>query len=810
MLDMLKLKSLECLADKLSRSDIITQQTTPSSPILLPLSSSTSPTSSAVTATVLPSPSTDVSELTSSSGITLTTKTATISGVGGGNNTKTAALFVKKHKIYQQNCNFNSIVAAKVAATAAAAAAGVTGTPHSKILYSRLHQNHYHRLNSYPYSHLTYHPYQRREITSCSVTQLPHLVNTIRAMKANTCTDTVIVNNNNNNSNNNNNIENVADLASSVIDIKPIITTTAVTTATGVITSQVPAITQSIVMVPGDINTTSSNNNNNNDDDNDVTQQNNNNNNIIYNNCKIEKYTNENEDDEMNKDQPDPDHIKMFVGQIPKTLDEIQLKGLFEGFGRIYAINVLRDKITGVSKGCCFVTFYTRKAALRAQDALHNIRTLEGMHHPIQMKPADSENRNERKLFVGMLNKKYNESDVRQLFNGHGVIEECTVLRDQNGQSKGCAFVTFASKQAAIGAIKALHQSQTMEGCSAPLVVKFADTQKEKEQKKIQQLQANLWGISNTSNGLQPPSSALTTSTALSSSGSSSLSKTNLNNNHSNNNNNNSNMIGGPTTGTALAGLPTAIATLPITGNLQHSIQSNQQTPTPTMSATSLTTAQAIAAAAAAAAAVSSSSNPSQIQYHNGTQMTIPPAGAIPPTINALPQSQSGNPYMNDALSSQSLLFQQLQAVNLQQQFLQGSGTEGMTATYPHPITPLANGSFTTASPITAASTALAVAANAVAGKQIEGPEGSNLFIYHLPQEFTDTDLASTFLPFGNVLSAKVFIDKQTNLSKCFGFVSYDNPTSAHAAIHAMHGFQIGTKRLKVQLKRSKDAAKPY
>lgn len=60
----------------------------------------------------------------------------------------------------------------------------------------------------------------------------------------------------------------------------------------------------------------------------------------------------------------------------------------------------------------------------------------------------------ERKLFVGMLNKKYNESDVRQLFAGQGVTEECTVLRDQNGQSKGCAFVTFATKQAAIAAIK--------------------------------------------------------------------------------------------------------------------------------------------------------------------------------------------------------------------------------------------------------------------------------------------------------------------------------------------------------------------
>lgn len=50
-------------------------------------------------------------------------------------------------------------------------------------------------------------------------------------------------------------------------------------------------------------------------------------------------------------DVPDPDAIKMFVGQIPKHLSESELKTLFEEFGRVFQINVLRDKVSKQSKG---------------------------------------------------------------------------------------------------------------------------------------------------------------------------------------------------------------------------------------------------------------------------------------------------------------------------------------------------------------------------------------------------------------------------------------------------------------------------
>lgn len=72
---------------------------------------------------------------------------------------------------------------------------------------------------------------------------------------------------------------------------------------------------------------------------------------------------------------------------------------------------------------------------------------------------------------------------------------------------------------------------------------------------------------------------------------------------------------------------------------------------------------------------------------------------------------------------------------------------------------------------------------NAATGGQSKGPEGCNLFIYHLPQDYGDQDLHVLFSHFGNVLSAKVFVDKQTNLSKCFGESAFPDKLKAKDAL---------------------------
>ena len=312
----------------------------------------------------------------------------------------------------------------------------------------------------------------------------------------------------------------------------------------------------------------------------------------------------------------------------------------------------------------------------------------------------------------------------------------------------GCAFVTFSTRQCAINAIKAMNHSQTMEGCSSPLVVKFADTQRDKDARRQQQLLMQQLCHTGQQNATAASLAAAATNPYLALAAAAAAQQQQVQQQAAQQQ-------------SALA----AAATLAL----------QQQ-----LAATMSTTPELSLAAAALAA-----SNPMMLAALCGSAAN----NSNNPTGSSTPQQQQH-------LNGSADLYNSSQS---QQAF----SNFGLSGTGPASIAQLA---------VQAAQqhNNLGITHNNGTGssKQTEGPDGANLFIYHLPAEFGDTDLASTFSPFGNVLSSKVFIDKQTNLSKCFGFVSYDNPISAQAAIQAMNGFQIGTKRLKVQLKRSKD--KPY
>uniref|UniRef100_A0A4W5P008 Cugbp, Elav-like family member 3a n=1 Tax=Hucho hucho TaxID=62062 RepID=A0A4W5P008_9TELE len=401
------------------------------------------------------------------------------------------------------------------------------------------------------------------------------------------------------------------------------------------------------------------------------------------------------------------DAIKLFIGQIPRNLEEKDLKPIFEQFGKIYELTVIKDKYTGMHKGCAFLTYCERESALKAQNALHEQKTLPGMNRPIQVKPADSEGRGEdRKLFVGMLGKQQSDADVRKMFEAFGNIEECTVLRGPDGTSKGCAFVKYQNNAEAAAAISTLHGSRTLPGASSSLVVKFADSEKERGIRRMQQVASQLGVIS-------PMTLHLGAYNAYTQ---------------------------------ALVQQQALVA------------QSAYLSPVSTITMQQLAALNPSSLIATPIASLTTSSGTSTPPTMAATPVpALPPPLSYPP-VPAPPNGQSASEtlYTNGVHSYQG------------------------------------------------------ISLNLMEANMLVWPEGCNIFIYHLPQEFTDSEMLQMFIPFGNVISAKVFVDRATNQSKCFGFVSFDNPSSAQTAIQAMNGFQIGMKRLKVQLKRPKDANRPY
>ncbi|XP_036444359.1 CUGBP Elav-like family member 3 isoform X1 [Colossoma macropomum] len=456
------------------------------------------------------------------------------------------------------------------------------------------------------------------------------------------------------------------------------------------------------------------------------------------------------------------DAIKLFIGQIPRNLEEKDLKPIFEQFGKIYELTVIKDKYTGMHKGCAFLTYCARESALKAQTALHEQKTLPGMNRPIQVKPADSEGRGEdRKLFVGMLGKQQEDEDVRKMFEPFGRIDECTVLRAPDGTSKGCAFVKFQSHAEAQAAINSLHGSRTLPGASSSLVVKFADTEKERGLRRMQQVASQLAVFS-------PMTLNLGAYNAYTQ---------------------------------ALVQQQTLVA------------QSAYLSPIATVAAVQM---QQMAALNGNGIIATPITPITPITPSSGTNtppaIAATPVPALPPPVGVsgyspVPAAANGQPASETIYTNGIHPYQAQSSAGVLDPLQQAyAGMQHYTAAYP--------AAYGLVSPPFPQQPTL-VPQPQQQQQQREGdviscPEGCNIFIYHLPQEFTDSELLQMFLPFGNVISAKVFVDRATNQSKCFGFVSFDNPTSAQTAIQAMNGFQIGMKRLKVQLKRPKDANRPY
>jgi len=182
------------------------------------------------------------------------------------------------------------------------------------------------------------------------------------------------------------------------------------------------------------------------------------------------------------------DVFKLFVGQIPKTLEEDGVREVFQDYGEIVEIVILRDRRTNMHQGCCFVKYSSMIAAQSAINALHNQRSLPPLRNPLQVRFAQNgvnsadrgQTNAENKLFVGGVPPGCGDKELRSLFGTYGEVLDVYILASKASQEgqRGCAFVRYATQQSCAMAIDALHGKYAMKAGELPLVVRYADPPK--------------------------------------------------------------------------------------------------------------------------------------------------------------------------------------------------------------------------------------------------------------------------------------------------------------------------------------------
>jgi CUG-BP- and ETR3-like factor len=339
----------------------------------------------------------------------------------------------------------------------------------------------------------------------------------------------------------------------------------------------------------------------------------------------------------------------------------------------------------------------------------------------------------ENKIFVGMLPKDVTEEMVFKVFEPYGEIMGVFVIQSTDGYRKGCAFVKFVNRMDAHKAIEELHNKVVFENSDRPLIVKIADSNKEKNKMSLH----------------NPGSKQGRYSSSRNSSG-----------------------HGGSTTNLVYSDA----------GGVSNTSQMNPLSQDVYF--------------------ISSLHGPLGIAHPGSHQQQahahLPPHHPIYPGHLhgiehlghvALPVEHALNHNHETSLDHFNPIFPSHAFPVAYMEHGYDHSNQQHPSRHPHPHP----------QPYLSPQQQMALHSNA---RPREGPAGANLFIYHLPHDLTDADLATAFNPFGNVISAKVFVDKVTGESKGFGFVSYDSVISAEQAIELMNGFQIGNKRLKVQHKR--------
>ncbi|XP_057978728.1 small ribosomal subunit protein cS22 [Malania oleifera] len=162
---------------------------------------------------------------------------------------------------------------------------------------------------------------------------------------------------------------------------------------------------------------------------------------------------------------------RLYVGNIPRTVDNSELQGIVEEHGAVEKAEVMYDKYSGRSRRFAFVTMKTVEDANAAIEKLNGmeiggrqikVNITEKPFVPVDLSLLQAEESefidSPHKVYVGNLAKTVTTDTLKKLFSEKGKVLGAKVSRvPGTSKSNGFGFVTFSSEEEVEAAITAFN-----------------------------------------------------------------------------------------------------------------------------------------------------------------------------------------------------------------------------------------------------------------------------------------------------------------------------------------------------------------
>ncbi|XP_067659118.1 splicing factor 3B subunit 4-like [Haliotis asinina] len=163
----------------------------------------------------------------------------------------------------------------------------------------------------------------------------------------------------------------------------------------------------------------------------------------------------------------------VYVGSLDEKVTEAILWELFLQAGPVVNVHMPKDRVTQAHQGYGFVEFLGEEDADYAIKIMNMIK-LYGK--PIRVNKASAHQKNldvGANIFIGNLDPEVDEKLLYDTFSAFGVILQTPkIMRDPDtGNSKGYAFINFASFEASDAAIEAMNGQYL---CNRPITISYA------------------------------------------------------------------------------------------------------------------------------------------------------------------------------------------------------------------------------------------------------------------------------------------------------------------------------------------------